>query len=427
MTPLRRLKRMAASMAWLSLISAPCAAAEPDIEAALDLADAAPVSSPAGERNWRLVADTAYVSSVSRSAGSSRRVAFALDGDATLQLHQSVLAVASGRFNAADSVSTEMPQQTEALLREGYISWQLDTDRVVDVGRVNVRQGMAIGYNPTDYFKVRAVGAATSPDPDRRRKTRIGSIMARGQQLWSGGAFSFLFSPRLAGDHFSGHSSNSSLSRTNSQNRWQLAGSYQLGNTVRPHWLIYGERGQSPQFGINVSMIPSDSVVLYAEASGGRSASLADMANEDESDSKFRTRSALGLTYTFPIDLSVTLEWQTNGGGISAARQKHLALNEPGIWVRSLQLASARQEALTRQSAFPRLAWRNALLPGIDVSGIFLRDIDDGGRQMWWEIRKHFDRLDVSLQWHRQGGDPWTRFGALEEHRAARILAQFFF
>jgi hypothetical protein len=79
------------------------------------------------------------------------------------------------------------PTRSAGVVKEAYLSWQPTSDRVLDIGRVNLRLGAATGYNPTDFFKVAAIRLETSPEPESRRKNRMGSVMLRGQQLAAGG------------------------------------------------------------------------------------------------------------------------------------------------------------------------------------------------------------------------------------------------
>ena len=41
--------------------------------------------------------------------------------------------------------------------REGFLSWEAVDNTYVDGGRINLKTGAALGYNPTDFFKTRSV------------------------------------------------------------------------------------------------------------------------------------------------------------------------------------------------------------------------------------------------------------------------------
>ena len=405
-----------------------CEGAVDDIDAALDLADAAPATPVAAPRSWKLNVEAAAVSAVSQNDAAGIRSQLAMDAQINHRVARSLQAVLAGRVDYFDSSLSVERHSTVSTLKEAYLSWQPTPMRIVDVGRVNLRFGVAMGYNPTDFFKAGAVQITTTPDPESRRKNRLGSVMLRGQQLWESGALSVQLSPRLADQRDPGDpAASGALDRTNSTDRWLLSGSHQVNGNVRPQWLVYGERGHAPQFGLNLSTLLSDSAVAYAEWAGGRSASLAALAAGRNDDHAFRSRTALGVTYTLPIDLSLTLELQANGAGVSAAQAQTLAASDPLAWGRTLRWAGALQESATRHTLFAHVRWRNMFVQKLDLTGFAQADTDDGGRQYWLELRRRFDSFDLSLQWQRQTGDAWTRFGALPEQRSTRLLANFYF
>lgn len=408
-----------------------CDASDEGVDAALALADSVPVVALEVPRTWTLKAEAMGVSATRRGGESVTRGQLALDGLLHQRLGPSWQAVVAGRVDLVDYLdppaSVEF-QRTTALLKEGYLSWQPTSSQILDVGRVNLRHGVALGYNPTDFFKAGAVDIDSPLNLQSRRDYRIGSVMLRGQQLWADGALSLQLSPRLAEQREPGDpEASDSLSRTNSIDRWLLSGSHQLSGNLRPQWLLYGERGHAPQFGLNLSTLLGDATVVYAEWAGGRSPSQVALAAGTHDDQAFRSRSALGFTYSFPSDLSLTLEWQTNGAGVTAAQAQALAFSDPRAWGQTLRWAGARQESVTRHTLFSHVRWRNAMVHNLDISGYLQTDTDDGGKQYWLELRRRFDHVDLSLQWQRQIGDSWTRFGALPEQGATQLLAEIYF
>jgi hypothetical protein len=95
------------------------------------------------------------------------------------------------RFDTAQEIGT---------LKEAYVSWQPHSSLLLDAGRINGRQGVAFGYNPTDFFRSDAIRSVVSIDPNSLRDNRLGTVMLRGQQLWDSGALSVVYAPRLT-DH----------------------------------------------------------------------------------------------------------------------------------------------------------------------------------------------------------------------------------
>ena len=81
--------------------------------------------------------------------------------------------------------------------REGYVTWEPHTSMYLEAGRINVRNGAALGFNPTDFFKTRALVGQASLDPSVIRQNRLGTLMVRGQAIWSGGSASVAFAPKV--------------------------------------------------------------------------------------------------------------------------------------------------------------------------------------------------------------------------------------
>jgi hypothetical protein len=164
-------------------------------------------------------------------------------------------------------------QKTLNTIIDAYVSWQVRPNAIIDAGRINTHDGVAFGYNPTDYFRANAVRSVISVDPASLRENRLGSVMIRSQALWAAGALTALYSPKLA-DQPSNAAFNPDFGATNFRDRWLLAASYALSKQLNPQFLIYGEAGQSPQIGLNLTTLLNDATVAYVEYSGGRSSGL---------------------------------------------------------------------------------------------------------------------------------------------------------
>jgi hypothetical protein len=213
----------------------------------------------------------------------------------------------------------------------------------------------------------------------------------------------------------------------NSVDRWLVSGSHKLDGRVSPQWLLYGERGRAPQLGLNLTALAGDAVVSYLEWAGGRSGTQVSRAAGHEDERVFRSRVAVGFTVTLPIDLSLTLEFQANGAGASDEHLRSLAASDPIALARALSWAGIAQELPGRRALFSHVRWRNVAVRGLDLSGFVQADTSDGGRQHFIEVRRRFDRFDVSTQWQRQTGNLWTRFGTAPERSSTRLVLNFYY
>ena len=404
------------------------AAADSADAAALDLADTQPVAAApaAAVHPWKFFVQDAVRESGYRDAPSSLRNQLSFDALYQQAVVPSVNVNLSARFDRFDPLSASAaPHRNESTLREAYADWNVSPVTVIDAGRVNERLGAAFGYNPTDVFKAGAVNLDVSPDPESRRTNRLGTVGLRAQQLWNGGSAQLLYSPRLSAYRAPGDpSASSDLQRTNGSTRWLFVGSQRVWASVQPQLLVYGEQGQAPQVGVNLSVTPANPVVAYAEWMGGRRESLIGRTT-GVGDRAFRASSAIGATWTTPLDLSLTAEWQRNGAGATPAQWRSLQANDPASWGRALQTSVAAQDLPTRQGVFLMAIWRNVGMRRLDLSAFAQAD-QGGGRQVWLELRRHYDRFDVALQLQHQGGPSWSRYGAMPESRSVQALATFY-
>ncbi|RQS17753.1 hypothetical protein DIE00_25130 [Burkholderia sp. Bp8989] len=395
--------------------------------AALALADQ-PAATPADTaKPWKLNVQDALRASRYRDGGEAGRNQLSIEFEYGQWLTPSFAAHFSMRFDRFDPLGTSRTSSRDVtLVKEAYASWRASPAFVVDAGRVNERLGAAIGYNPTDFFRAGAVSLDVPPDPDSRHTNRLGTVGLRAQRVWDSGSLAALLSPRLERRSLPGDpAASSDLQRTNGVDRWMLVASQRLTAAIQPQWIVYGESGQAPQFGQNLSVLLGNSVVAYLEWTGGYRRSLIARATGAADDRAFRTSSSVGATWTLPVDLSLTAEFQSNGGGANAAQWRSLQRANPLAWGRAVQTSIAAQELQTRHGVFVMAAWRNVGVRRLDLSGFVQADLG-GGRQYWLELRRRFDRFDVALQWLHQGGPSWSRFGAMPESTSVQVLGIFY-
>ncbi|CAN5766248.1 hypothetical protein BH11PSE12_BH11PSE12_32950 [soil metagenome] len=311
-------------------------------------------------------------------------------------------------------------------LKETYLSWQADTNRIADLGRINVRNGVASGYKPTDYFRTGALRSVVSVDPASLSKNRLGSVMLRGQQLWDGGSLTALYSPKLE-DQISSAPFDADLGATNNQHRWLLSASHKFSDNFSPQVLLYHAADQSPQLGLNLNRVFSDSIVAYVEWSGGQSRSLRSQALNMADDSVFRSRLSTGLTYTTAKNISLNLEYDYNGAALDQTGWDALRRGSPVTYSRYRSVAQNIQDPVTKQSIFFFSTWQDALINHLDLTGMVRFNLADSSRLTWAEGRYHWDHVDLALQWQRNGGRSGSEFGALTQQRIVQAVATYFF
>src|ERR671935_386117 len=193
-------------------------------------------------------------------------------------LSESLSATLSDRFNIywQDGVKFPSRQSFRNDFREGYVTWEPRARNYLEAGRVNVKNGVALGFNPTDFFKTRTLVDQASLDPSVIRQNRLGTVMARGQAIWEGGSASLSVGPKLESPApiptTAQPSLNPSFDRTNGANRVLLSASYDIGD-LNPQALVYNERGRT-KLGLNLSHQIGKSIVGYVEWAGGKQPNL---------------------------------------------------------------------------------------------------------------------------------------------------------
>lgn len=321
------------------------------------------------------------------------------------------------KFSHHDTINT---------LKESYLSWQQSDDQIVDLGRINVRNGVATGYNPTDYFRSYALRSVTSVDPISLKKNRLGSVMLRGQKLWDGGSLTALYSPKLESQP-STAPFNTDFGATNHDDRWLLSTTKKLSDNLSPQWMIFGETHHAPQFGANLTGVLNDSTVAFAEWSGGRSRSLRYQALSTADDYAFRSRLATGLTYTTTNKITLTLEYDYNGAGLNQHDWDALRRGSPLMYAQYRSYAQNIQDPVTRQSLFFFGTWQDALINHLDISAMERFNDADHSRMSWLEGRYHWDHADLALQWQLNSGNAGSEFGALIQQRIVQLVGIYFF
>ena len=416
------------SIAGLVLLCAAGAALAAD-EDALSIADNAPMAAEKSS-DWRIFTEAAMRESTRQATGikvHGERLTFDVRYDKVIapgwravfadRLDMNRLGVQGANGTGDGNINT---------LKEAYLSWQAQPDRIADLGRINVRNGVATGYNPTDYFKAGALRSVTSLDPASLRENRQGSAMLRGQALWAEGSITGIYSPKLA-DAPNPGAYNLDPGATNARNRWLVAGSHKFSEAIAPQFLLSGGTGQSAQAGFNLSGLLNDATVAYVEWSGGRSRSMLSQALNGADDTAYRNRVAVGLSYTTADNLTFTVEYDYNGAGLDRDGWNALRRGSPAAYGRYRTFAGSAQDPATRRNTFFYATWTDAFVKHFDLTAMLRYDAIDSSRLQWVEARYHWTKVDLALQTQLNAGKPGSDFGALAERRVTQAVLRYFF
>ena len=317
----------------------------------------------------------------------------------------------SGRFNlrAANDVPFPSHESVRNDLRELFLGSQPNDSTWIDLGRVNVKSGVAVGYNPTDFFRTRAVVEPLTADPTILREDRLGTLMVLAQHVWTGGSITAAFAPRVTlptaiYTNTDLPSFDPMLDRTNAQDRFLLKGSASIANGFSPELLLY-HAGDQTQIGTNLTVSIGQQTIAYVEWAGGEQASL--IANAlaygretgtlprqappvipTNTTQYFQNDLAAGFSYT-PVDtkLTLNLEYHYHEVGFTPEDWRNWFNagvqrgNIPGVaaelwYIRSY--AQDQQEPETRNSAFLRADWVDAFVTDLEITALANINVQDG-------------------------------------------------
>lgn len=324
-----------------------------------------------------------------------------------------------------DDIDFASPRTFRNDLREIYATWEPAQRIYLDAGRVNLRNGVALGFNPTDFFKTGSLVGQASQDPSALRENRLGTLMARAQFLWNGGSSMLAFAPKVTAPpelSSTGPALDPRFAGTNSTNRLLCALSFEVAG-LSPQLLAYFEQGRS-RLGANASRPIGDSTILYAEWAGGALPNVTTRALEygestgtlpatppiavGSTSHRWRNDVAAGASWTSAWRLTLNLEYHFHQGGFSSAAwdswfRLGSAPDAPGtpnsfvapvLWYLR-GYANAQQEPISKHQMFARAEWADAFIKHLNVRAFALFSLLDASL---------FGQLSVVYSWD----DAWT-------------------
>jgi len=365
----------------------------------------------------------------------------------------------SGRLNFVAQDGLGFPNRGNVAndLRELYASVEPRARTYFDAGRINLKSGVALGFNPTDFLKARAVVDPLTADPSALREDRLGTAMLRAQHVGEASSVMVAFAPKVTGpssiapDPDRGF--NPLWGRTNGTERWLVKASAQLGDGVNPEVLAFHENGRW-KLGANIAESVGQSSVVYVEWSGGRRLGLADeafafgratgtipplapVAMTQGGDERFRSQAAVGASYTTESRITLNLEYHYNGAGFSREDWRRWFAAGEGqpdsspvareLWYLRAY-ASDRQEPIQRHSVFLRADWVDAFVPKLELTGFVLADARDGSTL--WQAEASYAKTDhwsVGVLAGGTTGGRRSNFGSLSRGESVMLKAIRYF
>jgi hypothetical protein len=309
------------------------------------------------------------------------------------RLGDRVQASYSGRLNLRFENDISFPSQENLIndLREASVQWEPADGTYLDIGRINVKSGVALGFNPTDFFKTRAVVEPLSADPTVLREDRLGTLLLRAQHIWEKG----LNFAEAVGQHVityvewsGGHAGDI------------VAEAYQYGR----------ESGTLP---------PNAPTVLPAGSTG------------------FKHAVAVGASYTTESRVTMNLEYHYNQAGFTnqtwdqwfAAGRGHSpesTVSQELWFVRDYALD--QQEPISRNYVFMRADWVDAFVPKLELTGFIDVDLRDGSNLVQIGASYYLSHnWTVGGQLIATFGSRDSDFGSLPSRGSVLVTAAYYF
>ncbi len=312
-------------------------------------------------------------------------------------------------------------------LREAYAGWQAeDAATVLDLGRVNYRNGPAFGFNPTDFLRAGALRSITTADPVALRENRMGTAMLRLGRRWGDTGLSAVLAPKV--DNAPDRSGSSAdFGATNDRARLLLVADARVSDRLSGQLLALATRHQGPQWGLNLTALASDAMVVYAEYAQGNERSLLDALGGGGAPAARQRKAALGLTYTLPSKLSITLEADYNSRGLRSGEFASWLAQGPAAYFAYAALTQPSQELGSRRAWLAYVTQKELGLKQLDLTALVRQNAEDRSTLGWLELRYHWPRVDVALQLQAASGSARTEFGAMPYRRVAQVLAYAYF
>lgn len=282
-------------------------------------------------------------------------------------------------------------------LKELYLSFYGLEGYFFDIGRINVNNGIALGYKPNDYLKNNHYKEGYS-SPDTQRNNRLGTVAVRGTKFWDRGNLSLLYSPKLS-DQLSANPRSLDFYSTNGSSKTLLTINLNT-STVAPQFSFFKENGESVQIGMNLSKSIAKGGISYFEWSGGKSHNEYDkLLNNDRSKYRWYNQVAIGGTWTTEKKLSFTLEYLRDGRALEKNQINSLSSIAPNSLFFYKRTRYQNLQLVGKQAVLFKLDWFESLSNKVDVSSLIMHDLEDKTDFYITEVKCRGNVIDSSLQY----------------------------
>lgn len=416
------------ALAWLLVVAAPAVHAGDEEWLPESDAGAAPAEEPSDDRVFAEIAvDRVWDD---RGGTLDTRANAALDAYLTSPSDGAWQGVLSGRLDYDHAAPTgARSSHTHALtLREAYLT-RASTRGSVDIGRITVRDGVAIGFNPSDVFRAGSLLARRTNDPARLRESRVGVVATRFQHTFDGSEIAAMLVPEIHDDRSPGWYS----PRWDSVNdgRAQAYFKYtppRLGD-LYTSLIWHHARGAGNTWGFNASSTLGASTVAYLEYARADLVPMSALLGADAPrERRGTTQVAVGISVTTASRLTTTLEYDFNDAGLDRAEWSGAwRAASPALVAGALAEAAFRQDPIGRHGALLMLQRERVFSPNDEVACLVRGNLVDHSQLRWCEWRYRKPKVEWSANLANLHGVAGSEYGAGAAAWALGFKARFHF
>lgn len=284
----------------------------------------------------------------------------------------------SARVERAWGAGTALgPAGTILALREARFSARPAPGWTVDAGRLLAREGVALGFNPTDIFRLDAFAPPLPILPQRSGTSRLGVLGARVEYLDQGRGASLVLAPAWPFETGDPDAPGFPFGATNRMGRAFLKVMPGSVSGIYVNLACAASEGGGRMAGFNLNRDLGDSLVLYAEAAGARRTAA------EAGDGRWFGQAAVGATFSTRRKQVVTLEYRHNGAASIAAE---------GVspWARW-------QEPDARDSFMLHGTWEGFLKDSIALAGTWRSGAEGGSALLEATLRLRRSSIALAL------------------------------
>ena len=349
---------------------------------------------------------------------------------------------------ARDGLAFGQGRTAANTLREAYVTWEPSPRTYLEAGRINLRNGVALGYNPTDFFRTGSAVDQATADPSALRENRLGAVMLRSQHIADWGSVSLAYAPKLFDPTRIGQGATAPLDphidRTNATDRVLATLHADIG-PIASELLAFRENNRA-RIGSAVTAPIGQQIVAYAEWSAGSEQRLAAAAvtygirtgtlppgtpilPTTATASAVSNDLAVGLSWTGESKITLNAEYLFHQAGFSRTEWRrwyslgHASPLLAGLMWYERAFAADRQTPVARQQVFLRANWPDAIARDIDLTALGFVSLDDGSGlaqvSATWSIDRHWSASAILAS---SFGPPRSAYGGLRS--AASATAQ---